>query len=255
MRSAPPELPPTVAGFPSHVGWAGGLTLAELPAQVAVVVAAHDVHFDAERRLWYCDIEIDPGDTYFPFVRLALARYQAHSVPNAHLSRVVMTDFIQLAPDRTAEVTLKPDRALVEVSGFSARNKVAELPGPIQLQLGADLLGDDDEVPSTTVRVALQRRRPGVPGDLGWEAIGPEITLALSQSPSRSFLIRRRPFHATWAGTVALPSGALDGDHRLLVTEVETYLRDYPISGDPSYSTSPRDFVRERVVYADAFEL
>jgi hypothetical protein len=45
------------------------------------------------------------------------------------------------------------------------------------------------------------------------------------------------------------------GDHRLLVTEVETYLRDYPISGDPSYATSPADFLRERVVYADTFEL
>jgi hypothetical protein len=63
-------------------------------------------------------------------------------------------------------------------------------------------------------------------------------------------------FHATWAGTVSLPQGALGGgDHRLVVTEVETYLRDYGIAGDPSYSTSPRDFVRERVVYADTFEL
>jgi hypothetical protein len=254
-RSATPELPPTVAGFPRHVGWASGLTLAELPSQVAVVVAAHDVHFDFDRKLWYCDIEIDPGDTYFPFVRLALARYQAHSVPNAHLSRVVMTDFIQLAPDRTAEVALKPDRALVEVSGFSARNKVADLPGPMELHLAAELLGDDAEVPSTTVRVALERHLPGVPGDLGWERVGPEVTLGQSRSRQRTLVTRRRPFHATWTGTVPLPQGAFGGDHRLLVTEVETYLRDYPIPGDPSYSTSPRDFVRERVVYADTFEL
>jgi hypothetical protein len=40
-----------------------------------------------------------------------------------------------------------------------------------------------------------------------------------------------------------------------LVTEVETHLRDYPIPGDPGRATSPRDFVRERLVYADTFEL
>ena len=86
-QSELPELPPTVAGFPSHAGWASGLTLDELPPSIAVVVAAHDVHFDRDRKLWYCDIEIDPGDSYYPFVRLALARYQAHSVIGAHLSR------------------------------------------------------------------------------------------------------------------------------------------------------------------------
>jgi hypothetical protein len=245
-----------VASFPRHVGWASGLTLGELPPQVAVVVAAHDVHFDFDRKLWYCDIEIEAGDTYYPFVRLALARYQAHSLPHAHLSRVVMTDFIQLAPDRTAEVSLKPDRAVVEVSGFSARNKVADLPGPIELQLGEGLVGDEASVPSTAVRVALERRLPGVPGDLGWERVGPEVRLDQVRSRYRSVATRRRPFHATWAGTVPLPQGALGGGgHRLLVTEVETYLRDYGLPGDPNYSTSPRDFVRERVVYADTFEL
>ena len=82
-----PELPPTVADFPRHAGYASGLTLDELPPELAVVVAAHDVHFDPDRKLWYCDIEIDPGDTYFPFVRLALARYQAHSRHAARTSR------------------------------------------------------------------------------------------------------------------------------------------------------------------------
>jgi hypothetical protein len=258
-QSEPPVLPPTVAGFPRHKGWASGLTLAELPHELAVVVAAHDVHFDRDRKLWYCDIEIDPGDSYYPFVRLALARYQAHSVTHAHLSRVVMTDFIQLAPDRVGEVSLSPDRALVEVSGFSARNKVADLPGPSMVF--AEVTDDDAPRFSTTMRVALERRIAGVPGDLGWERVGAEVTLSpvrprRSRAGLHSWRERRSPFHATWTGAVPLPRGALQGgDHRLLVTEVETYLRDYPIPGDPSYATSPRDFLRERVVYADTFEL
>ena len=45
------------------------------------------VAFDADRGLWYCDIEIDTEAAYGPFVRLALVRYQPHSIPDAHLSR------------------------------------------------------------------------------------------------------------------------------------------------------------------------
>lgn len=256
-KSALPELPPTVAGFPSHTGYASGLTLEELPSRLAVVVAAHDVHFDRARKLWYCDIEIDPGDAYYPFVRLALARYQAHSVPNAHLSRVVMTDFIQLAPDRTAEVSLSTDEAHVEVSGFSGRNRVADLPSSPAIQVVEGVVDDDDSPSSnTTLRVALERRVPGIPGDLGWERVGNEVTLTPARSGLRLLTGRRPPFHVTWSGSIRLPGRASRGDdHRLLVTEVETYLRDYPIPGDPGYATSPRDFVRERVVYADTFEL
>ena len=60
------------------------------------------------RRLWYCDIQMDMGEAYFPFVRLALARYQPQSIANAHLSRVVLADFIQLLPDRAASITFDP---------------------------------------------------------------------------------------------------------------------------------------------------
>jgi hypothetical protein len=242
-ESALPDEPPTVAAFPRHSGYAVGLTLEELPHTVAVVVAAHDVYYDRGRKLWYCDIEIDAGDTYFPFARLALARYQAHSVTNAHLSRVVMTDFIQLAPDRTAEVMLTPAAAQVKVEGFSGRNTLANV-SPIP-QIVIDVGLTQTPRPNTTMRVALQRRVAGVPGDLGWQTVGAETTLTASHSG----------YHVTWTGQVALPAGALDSDqYRLFVAEVETFFRDL-IPGDPMISTSPLDFVRERVVYADTFEL
>ena len=48
------------------------------------------------RQLWYCDIEIIGGASYFPFIRLALARYQPISSRNAHLSNVVLADIIAL---------------------------------------------------------------------------------------------------------------------------------------------------------------
>lgn len=240
-KSALPEQPPTVADFPRHVGYAAGLTLEELPESVRVIVAGHEVHYDRQRKLWYCDIEIDPGETYFPFVRLALARYQPHSLSNAHLSRVVMTDFVQLAPDRTAEVQLSEGNAELTVKGYSGRNIVADLSGyPFDL-LGS---GGGDSSPNTTVQAALERRIPGVPGDLGWERVGQEISL----SPSLS------GFHVTWTGALDLPDALEEGNYRIVITEVETYLRDL-IPSDPPLSTSPVDFVRERVVYADIFEL
>lgn len=243
-KSARPALPPTVGAFPRHVGFATGLTLEELPPTITVIVAAHDVHFDRARKLWYCDIEIDAGSSYYPFVRLALARYQAHSLPNAHLSRVVMTDFIQLVPARSAEVVLSEGSAAITVRGFSGRNYVADVsPYPFG---DPELLGPPSTTPNTTLRVALERRVPGVPGDLGWERVGGEIELAADVSG----------FHVTWTGAIQLPADVQEpgGRYRLLITEAETFLRDL-IAGDPMVSTSPRDFVRERVVYADTFEL
>lgn len=242
-KSARPVLPPTIADFPRRADSATGLTLEELPSSVTVFVAAHDVYFDRARKLWYCDIEIDAGNSYFPFVRLALARYQQHSVAGVHLSRVVMTDFIQLVPDRTAQVAIGRGSAAVTVRGFSGRNRIADL---------APIFGEIDVIPpsstpNTTMRVALERRVTGVPGELGWQRVGSEIELSASASG----------FDMTWTGTVPLPTSdePVAGSHRLLITEVETFLRDYPIPGDPFVSTSPRDFVRERVVYADTFEL
>ena len=73
--------------------------------------------FDAARKLWYCDIEMDGGEAYFSFVRLALARYQPESIVGAHLSRVVLADFIQLLPDRSASITFDPiDTTSLEVA-------------------------------------------------------------------------------------------------------------------------------------------
>lgn len=80
---------------------------------VKVNVVAYPVEFDKERKLWYADFAINHGKMYFPFVKLALARYQPHSVRKAGrdvcLSSVVMADYIQLVPERIATLTFKKD--------------------------------------------------------------------------------------------------------------------------------------------------
>jgi hypothetical protein len=74
--------------------------VAQNASRGAVDVAPHDVFWDDERALWYCDIEITHGGSYFPFVRLALARYQPSSLAANYLSNIVLADFCALAPNR-----------------------------------------------------------------------------------------------------------------------------------------------------------
>ncbi|MCW2760305.1 MAG: hypothetical protein JWR85_506 [Marmoricola sp.] len=67
-------------------------------------VAAYDVKFAEDR--WVADIEL-PGvaaASYRPFVRLAVARYQRESLPGLSISDVVLTDLVQLMPERTLTV-------------------------------------------------------------------------------------------------------------------------------------------------------
>src|SRR5205085_202215 len=104
-------------------------TLPDSPA-AKLNVAPHAVGYDATRRLWYADIVIRPATAYFPFVRLALARYCPVSVPGAHLSPVILTEFLQLAPDRLALVThgVSAGKATVAVHGTGMGSKATTLP-------------------------------------------------------------------------------------------------------------------------------
>lgn len=79
--------------------------LGNSPAEGQVDIAPHDVFYDEERQLWYCDIEVTWGSAYFPFIRLALARFQPAALDFAHLSNVVLADFMPLVPDRWLNVT------------------------------------------------------------------------------------------------------------------------------------------------------
>jgi len=74
-----------------------------------VMVALFDVKYDKERELYYADIMMNFGFAYFPFVRLALARYQRYSVrkglQDCCLSPIVQADYIQIPPPRFSSLT------------------------------------------------------------------------------------------------------------------------------------------------------
>jgi hypothetical protein len=152
-----------------------------------------------------------------------------------------MTDFIQLAPDRTAELSFSGGVAGITVSGVSGRNELANI----------------SHVPSLTPLADVVSGAGG--GNLvGRAGAGLVDRAAVPAGPAPNTTMRApnaNNFHVVWTGSLALPAGTQAGSHRILITESETYLRTDIVPGDPNVSTSPLDFVRERVVYADVFEL
>ena len=199
---------PVAERFARATEVAKGVPLAELgPGDAAGVdVAAHEVEFVPDRNAWSCDIELSPGPSYRPFVRLALARYQAHAVPTAKLSPVVLLDWAQLAPDRTVLATRDPSapaRIHVTVSGrtFSAQPPTAGTP----------------PAAGTRVEIGLLERYSPLPDEIGWREL-PLPAVTQTQAGTRSSLL--------WRGTVDLPSGLGRGPFRLVVRELEDWQSD-----------------------------
>lgn len=244
---------PNSTKFPNRDHHMGGLTLEELPGGDNVVAVGHQVEFDATRKLWFCDIDVDtriPGSehtlkfdidstsyevagpqesAYYPFIRLALARYQPNSEPDAHLSRVILADFAQLAPDRTVS-TIRVDASTLRV--------ILTGPSPAGDTAGADLYtsqGRSTVVVTTEELVsASEMALPEKGGaDEGWMEVGGATNLLSDFSPGDL------PF-VVWQGDVALP--AVAGDLRLVIREFERY------EGQNEWDES-------RVVFADTVEL
>ena len=142
-----------------------------------VNIAPHDVFFDAERKLWFCDIDLAPKSAYYPFIRLALARYQPVSVMNNHLSNIVLADFMTLANDRALTVT-KGDNAAqrsIEVFGKSFSDSSGHqeaLHAPrytISTPEGTRIVKAADVAEKTVVEVWVEKLDDKLGEDFGWK--------------------------------------------------------------------------------------
>lgn len=89
----------------------------ELKGDTVVSLALFRPECDAASGRWFADICIQPGTAYQPFVRLALARYQPHALPELRLSTIVNTECIQLLPGR--DVTVVPLSASKNKQAYS----------------------------------------------------------------------------------------------------------------------------------------
>lgn len=229
--------------FTNAKGIVSGLALSEDPtAPVDAVI--YDVEYSPERKLWFFDIEMDPGQAYFPFVSLMLARFQKESLVGLELSACVRAEFAQVVPDRTLTVTFTPTLCAVSVKGVVAENSWGAespyQPAPPPTRAGQPPAA---ATPLSHKFVAyLQERSPGSVGDLGWNRVTGETDLG-GQMPVGSL-------SGQWSGVVMIPNQQVRGmERRLVVEEREIYSADetYGQNGDVVYAMN----TAYRVVYVD----
>ena len=240
------NLPGNLLGMPQNDNFADdtstdfAMTLEELPGRIDVV--GFPVEFDKSRGLWYADLTINTfRETYMPFVRLALVRYQPHALADAKVSRVVLADFAQLTPDRSATVTSDPHhpRTLrVVVSGVAPR-------GPQAVVRGEPRPQDISEWP-TQIRVRVQQRDPALQSDLAWHDVAPDVA---DVRPVFDNHVDDQPDLVMWRGTVTFGQTPEVGRFRLLIEEHE-YI-------SANYTLSEGHVVRQpgRLIYAEVFAL
>jgi hypothetical protein len=208
---------PSISDFPGAVATATGLALEETSRPFDV--AGHMVAYDDKRRLWYCDIEFSNNQSYMPFVRLALARYQPHSIQGVELSKVVLADYAQLTPDRSAVVSIDPvdpRRAQVFVGG----------------------LGPQAPEPSI-IDVSVEKRLPKIVSDLAWEVAPTSEVTVTENSPDAT-----EADAVLWSGSVQFAKTPPVGQYRIVIREFEQILVD----GTEASDGVP--FPGERLVYA-----
>ena len=236
-----PTLPaaPVRGNFKAAKETETGLSLAE-SSSARVEVAGHVVVYDPVRQLWYADIEVDCGDAYFPFLRLALARYQPHSLKteaeDCKLSRVMLADFAQLAPDRAVTLTFdstKPLAVGVTVAGpiYSANSGGRE--------------------PSTMI-VTVDERTLSGDAVTGWTPV-PDYEMMLRRT-TVSGGIASAPVLA-WIGQVTLPTPRTAKKYRLVIREYETYLADPTTMPTAPVMMLPSTELAKRVVYMDVLDI
>lgn len=205
----------------THTGT--GLTLDR--TDQLVDVAGHLPAYDEQRRLWYCDIELENPDAYAPFVRLALARYQPRSIPGVELSDVVLADFAQLAPDRSAALTVDPANPL------AARLVVA---------------GTAPSGPTRSlVTVTVEEHDPHVGGDLAWAPAPPATVHVVEDAPAPS-----DPDSVLYAGRVEFAHRPAPGRFRVVVREHELLPVD-----PPAVALTDTPQLGSRLVYASILVL
>ncbi|HEY0368105.1 MAG TPA: hypothetical protein VGC85_00780, partial [Chthoniobacterales bacterium] len=208
-----------------------------------ISVAGFTPQFDEATQLWFADLTINlPSEAYMPFVRLALVRYQPNALADAKVSRVVLADFAQLTPDRSATVTTDPYHARairVTVSGVAPRG-----PRPV---VQNESLPKKHEVPTATrIRVRVQKRDDAIASDLAWNDVGADVAKVAATIDGHS---PSDPDLAMWSGTVTFAEKPAAGQFRLVIEEHEFISATYAEhEGNSAHAPS-------RLVYAEIFAI
>lgn len=207
-----------------------------------VSVAVFDPKYDQERRLWYVDLEFDPKTLYTPFVRLSLARYQAESIDDLHLSTSVRAQFSQLQPDRTATLSRSSDgkTVTVTVSGNAPRHGASYSNGNPQSS------PEPVDGKGRLVTVQIEESSRLNPGNLGWSSVTNESALDSRRSLSSA------PDLLTWQSSVTVPAPTLASNPlRVVIREYEIMHTDPGLGESAARPHGFGNHVRRRLVYAE----
>lgn len=206
-----------------------------------VFVVTYDVKYDKERKLYYVDILLNVATAYYPFVRLALARYQHHSVRTADtdccLSPIVVADYIQVpAPRFTSlkfegaknkiNVGLSGTVSLINMKGIFFHNRIDFVVEPIEVDASEGAHITIHAKPIETYSYSLQ------PQDIG------------------------QNFGFLHTHSFTLPAEYASKPYRVKVLEYEVIIYDplkpNPNPGSANFGTMP---MKERLVFADVYEV
>lgn len=146
-------------------------------------VFVYKVQFDKEGKRWYADIDLSKvaDSSYFPFVRLALVRYQANSVREIdRLSAPIRTEPIQLPPTRRLIVTRTPENVTIVLEGLSPTNPKPNL---VRAEVQILEMGYEDEAQDKIQTGVDEAQIEPENAIAGWTTVY-SISGALSQSLS-----------------------------------------------------------------------
>jgi hypothetical protein len=261
------ELPPTVGSqLGSDPTWTGAFT-PNMPVLAAAMLTGGVVHpdvtladgthvdvvgyepvLDLERNLWHVDVTFDMSTVpapYWPFVRLALTRFQPDSLERAAASEVVLGEPIQLAPHRRLTIAVAGTTVTVSVSG----------PGPAQR--GQNLM-----------LIALDEADHADPDELAWRpvgsAAGPVVGDSIEARLGDAVKPAPTPGELRWDRTLTMPGPRGDRTLRVIVRELELRAADPDVvearfagigHATPIATELQRSLQLPRVVYADAVRL
>ena len=212
--------------------------LVDVAGEPVVLVLGYQPEYHPGRGEWFVDVAMDPGESLWPFVRLAVARYQPDSLPDRELSPVVTADWVQPLPERVATVSRRTEETVrVTVTGAFGLTRLRT----------PDADGSTDAADavlrlSRELFVTVQEAPADAAADLEW----------VDHARVRLPLVGVAGVRATWSGEVELPEPlplATPGTStrfRVLVEEYEYFDADPldgPKTGEPSRA--------ERLVYAD----
>lgn len=217
------------------------ISIDEIDPKQRFAVVGFEPQYDTTRKLWYCDIEIDPGKSYFPFIRLALCRLQPHSLADGEtgkdvfVSRIMLSDFSQIAPDRKATARIEDDKngVTVQVVGHTYRMNTTGHQG-------------------SEIEVTVEKRdsTAGAGADLAW-------------TPVTTQRIDRIQGANMWAGYIEVKNGVASSQHRVVIKEYEQLFSDptdakaretslgNKTTGDGDITLT----LERRIVYADVLNL